>query len=230
MRASEQGCGAWDSGQIRGDVDTLGWTVRTSKGASTDELEEQVTTLAQTLGEIAPGRAQALIERVLPQNTDAAFPGSLSSRYGLGPLPLHTDTAHWSVPCRYLVIACAEPGPIPTPTLLLDTRRAELSEREVAACRDAVFLIRNGRNSFYGSVAQRGRDFLRVDPGCMAATSGECEIALRSFSADRHRAVIYSHQWTVGEILILDNWRVLHARGNKQPTAPGRVLLRAMVR
>jgi len=32
--------------------------------------------------------------------------GSLSSYFGLGPLPLHTDTAHWNVPCRYLALAC----------------------------------------------------------------------------------------------------------------------------
>jgi alpha-ketoglutarate-dependent taurine dioxygenase len=215
--------------RIFADVDAHGWSLCNMACSSETELAEQVKTVAQRLGTIIPGRFRQSVEKVVPQTTDAAYAGSLSSRYGLSALPLHTDTAHWVVPCRYLVIACAAVGPVPAPTNLLDVRRAALAEHEATACRNSVFLIRNARHSFYGSIMESGRQFVRIDPGCMSPVSMDGPCALHSLSADRHRAILHSHQWSVGDLLIIDNWRVLHGRGNREPTAPGRVLLRATI-
>jgi hypothetical protein len=99
-----------------------------------EDLARKLQALAEKLGEIAPGRGRQLVEVIVPRTPDTAFAGSLSRKYGLGSLPLHTDTAHWPLPCRYLLIACASPGPIPTPTLLLDARRVQLSVAEEVAC------------------------------------------------------------------------------------------------
>src|SRR5271166_474912 len=89
-----------------------GWCVVASHASNPNDLLVEVQELARSLGEIAPGRGRQLVERIIPQTPETAMSGSLSSRYGLGMLPLHTDTAHWSRPCRYLVLACAEIGPV----------------------------------------------------------------------------------------------------------------------
>jgi alpha-ketoglutarate-dependent taurine dioxygenase len=193
------------------------------------ELAAQVKMVAQTLGDIVPGRSRQLVEQVIPRTTEAARKGSLSSLYGLRSLPLHTDMAHWPRPCRYLVLACAVEGPAPTPTLLLDSQQVSLSSSEAAACRDAIFLIRNGRQSFYGSIKFPGRQFVRLDLGCMVPVSDAGKAALNAFGSENQASVVYQHEWKAGDILIIDNWRVLHGRGNVASNNQERILLRAAV-
>jgi hypothetical protein len=219
-----------DLGAVRANLQQVGWSVVATAASTPDDLTEEVRTHAQMLGEITASRGHHLVERITPKTPDGAYPGSLSSKYGLGSLPLHTDTAHWAIPCRYLVMTCAELGPVPTPTILLDGWRVLLSEQEVSACRRAVFLIRNGRRSFYGSIREGARGFLRVDPGCMTPLERDGEMALHAFSLDRHEKALHQHDWKIGEILVIDNWRMLHGRGSGKRTAHGRILLRAMVR
>ena len=219
-----------DLDALRANLQQVGWSVVATGASMAVDLIEEVRSHAQMIGEITPGRGHHLVERIIPQTPDSAYPGSLSSKYGLGSLPLHTDTAHWAIPCRYLVMTCAELGPVPTPTILLDGWRVLLSEPEASACRRAVFLVRNGRRSFYGSIMDGGREFLRVDPGCMTPLERDGEVALDAFSRGRHEKVLHRHDWKIGEILVIDNWRVLHGRGSGKTTAHGRILLRAMVR
>lgn len=210
------------------DLATDGWALKETGVRTTKAVSELLMSIASSLGEIAPGRWGRLIEPVLPETLETARPGSLSSKFGLAPLPLHTDTAHWIVPCRYLLLACVEPGPGPTPTILLDSRAVELSESESLACRSAVFSVRNGRSSFYGSIMDRDRPFLRFDPGCMVPISEDGAMAMTAFSPGRNSNAMQRHDWKPGDIVTLDNWRMLHARGTE--TRPGRVLLRIMIR
>jgi hypothetical protein len=211
-----------------GALASTGWFISTA--ATTNNLADEVHTIAKSLGDIVPGRGRQVVERIVPRAHQRAYAGSSSSKYGLGPLPLHTDTAHWPMPCRYLVIACAALGPIPTPTLLLNRRSLIMSEREVRACAQALFVIRNGSRSFYASVAARNGHFIRFDPGCMFPVCSDGELASRAFDVERHKSSLYRHEWKVGQILVIDNWQALHGRGEEERTETGRVLLRAMVR
>jgi hypothetical protein len=217
--------------ECKAGLDAHGWCSFSSGGQSAkDALEAEVISLAEALGEIVPGRNRQRVEHILPQDFRTAHAGSLSQKYGLAPLPLHTDTAHWTVPCRYLVMACVEPGPEPTPTILLDSKVISLTEREAAACSSTVFLVRNGRRSFYGSIINQDRPFVRFDRGCMEPISPEGAKIGDAFSHARNANKTYRHDWQRGDILVLDNWRMLHGRGVDHQTAQGRILLRAMVR
>jgi len=207
---------------------SYGWCVLPALTCS--KLDGEVHAVARLLGEVIPGRGRAAVERVIPRMPSTAYAGSLSSRYGLASLPLHVDTAHWPTPCRYLVMACEAVGPVPTPTILLDRRKVQLSKAEDAACRQAVFLIRNGRRSFYSTMLQEDRPFLRIDPGCMSPLSETGKLALAVFQAERHEGICHRHEWKTGEILVIDNWRLLHGRGLGGRTELGRVLLRATVK
>jgi hypothetical protein len=207
-----------------------GWGVIPTLASTLDRVTAELMSIASALGEVVRGRGGSLIERVVPEEEETARRGSLSSKYGLAPLPLHNDTAHWITPCRYIALACVSPGPRPTPTFLFDSQSAHLTERENLVCRASVFLIRNGRHSFYGSIKERNRPFVRVDPGCMAPLSDEGNEALRVFQMDRHVNNLHRHNWDAGEILVIDNWRILHGRGYEAPTERGRILLRAMIR
>ena len=203
-----------------------GWVSLT---ASTD-LKAAVIHVARGLGDIVPARRGAMAEIFSPRTSEGARGASLSGRFGLGPLPFHCDTAHWLVPCRYVVLACQATGTVRSPTLLLDTRELHLSGSERALASSAVFCVRSGRRSFYASILDATRPFLRIDPGCMEPIGEDAVEAIKLFSRERERTTALAFDWAAGDILVIDNWRVLHGRGNEAEADIGRTLVRAYVR
>ena len=91
----------------KASLDANGWCAFSIRHPDANVLAAEVAGIAMELGEIVPGRGRRRVEHIVPKDTDMAHAGSLSQQYGLAPLPLHTDTAHWMIPCRYLVMACA---------------------------------------------------------------------------------------------------------------------------
>lgn len=207
-----------------------GWISGEADDTDETRLSAAVLGIASGLGEVIPGRGRQLVERIVPQSAVSSYRGSLSSLHGLAPLPVHTDTAHWPVPCRYLIMACVNPGPLPVPTVLLDTRAIRLTREQRDASLSAVFLIRNGRKSFYGTISSVGRPFIRFDLGCMEGQSDACCTAVSGYTGRAATSRTTSCEWTPGKLLVIDNWRMLHGRGVDGETLPGRVLLRVMVR
>jgi hypothetical protein len=102
------------------------------------------------------------------------------------------------------------------------------SAAEFELLNDAVFLVRSGRSSFYSSILRRDRSFLRFDPACMEPADHRARTALTLFTQATEAAPVIDVEWTSGAILILDNWRMLHGRGNAE-RAGERALLRSAV-
>ena len=49
------------------------------------------------------------------------------------------------------------------------------------------------------------------------------------FSYHNQSHKVQSVDWKPGDVLIIDNWRVLHGRGEHENAAPNRKLLRVLV-
>ena len=143
-----------------------GW-VRISTGADDLQLIEScLRTVASQLGTpITQG--SRMVAELVPRSKGTGNPNSLSGRYGLGSFPLHIDNSHWSVPCRYVVLACVTPGSCPSSTLLLDSSEVTLSPGELSLVVSAVFLIRNGRKHtpFTQASGPRAGHFFAWIPG-----------------------------------------------------------------
>jgi hypothetical protein len=72
-----------------------------------------------------------------------------------------------------------------------------------------MFLIRNGRDSFFAP-AFSGSGY-RFDPGCMTACDMRSNQVALHFASAFDRAT--EHQWTAGgQLLLIDNGSALHAR------------------
>jgi hypothetical protein len=156
-------------GYVHAQVEAIGWCVMPPGAMSELRLDDRVKCVAEQFGRLVPGRGKKLVEPVIPKSSTSAYSQSLSSKYGLNALPLHTDTAYWSRPCRYLVIACAADGHPATPTILFDSRMVSLSISESTACRTSTFKVSNGRNSFYGCIAAPDRPYTAAPAGrCVA--------------------------------------------------------------
>jgi hypothetical protein len=73
--------------------------------------------LAHILGVPLPCPTGDVIKRIRIKSYSEARKGTLSAQFGTGEFPLHTDTAFWSIPARFLILRVS--GDIRRPTTVL---------------------------------------------------------------------------------------------------------------
>lgn len=192
---------------------------------------DEILSLARALGELCAGRNGQLLERLTPIECNKANRNSLSAAHGASAFPLHIDGAHRPEPPRFVILACERSGPIPAPTVLARFDALDLTSAERHQCETAPFLIRNGRRSFYSTILDSSRPFLRFDQGCMTALSEAASDVSRTIAVRLAKLGPTVIEWAAGDILIIDNWRVLHGRGLPSSIASAdRCLIRVSVR
>ncbi|SDM56861.1 Taurine catabolism dioxygenase TauD, TfdA family [Maricaulis salignorans] len=157
-------------------------------------------------------------------------PNTYSGNFGLEQFPFHSDLAHWLRPPRYILLRC-QVGFEDTPTLLLDGRnliqrisRPTLSRTVYRPRRPragAHTLLRLLETEIDGEELLRW-DELFLQPTNRFATDTGHTIGnfIKSY---RPLAVALSRP---GDILIIDNWRMLHARSPIVAGREGRIIQR----
>ena len=205
-----------------------GWACHVSNMTDTDSFVREIGRIGDVLGTRALGRASAREEVVQPRTPRDAHPRSLSARYGLDALPLHAELSHRPRPCRYLLLGCIDPGTPSAVTRLLDWQTLPFSPEEQLLLEGAPILVRTGRRSFYSTILSPRRAFVRYDPGCLEAVDERGRAALRLVEQRLAAGALYSHRWRQRDVLIIDNWRVLHGRGPSD-IGSGRQLARILI-
>lgn len=211
------------------ELATQGWTIAGSS-VTRAGLEEAVERLARMLGTPVPSRGRRLVQTLRPTPKQAAHPRSLSMLFGEGVFPLHIDTAHWTIPCRYIVLACGTADVHAARTRLLPITRLAFTNDEQSMLYSTVFRVRSGSRSFFATVASQERPFIRFDPGCMEPMCSNGLRVMTLLSAERWTDALETVPWEPGAIAVIDKWRVLHGRdsatGNESES---RTLLRVLV-
>jgi len=207
-----------------------GWASSVTTPATELVLQERMLALAPQLGRPVATRPGAnFVDRLMPREGHTANPRSLSRIYSIGEFPLHVDTAHWLTPCRYVMLACVCPGRAGRPTLLLDPQKLQLEERHMALLQNTPLRVTNGRHSFFSTILSRSRQFVRYDPGCMTAVTPDGAEALAVFSRCRWSDFVEEIKWEPGQVIVLDNWRLLRGRGQAKDLDSDRILLRLSI-
>jgi hypothetical protein len=113
---------------------------------------------------------------------------------------------------------------------VLRFRDLRITEPERARLEVAPFLVRNGRKSFYSTICSRSRTFIRFDAGCMLPLGADSETAAKLMAHRLETIGSALMHWRMGDVLVIDNWHVLHGRGlGLSETSPDRKLLRVSV-
>ena len=190
-----------------GDARAKGWA--TGSG-DVESIRKQAASLGWI--DVAPRRGDTTVSMLRPVTESAAHPNSLSGVYGLGQQPLHTDGAHLPVPPDVLVFICDRPSATSTrlwrPPRVPAGRPPGLTAPS-SALSHGMFLVRNGRDSFYAPVLS-GSGY-RYDPGCMTPCDARARKVQEHFEQQLSRAS--AHEWSAaGQVLVVDNRRTLHAR------------------
>lgn len=169
---------------------------------------------------VAQRRGEPGATVLTPVTAEQARPRSLSATSGLGPQPLHTDGAHLPTPPDILLLYCKQGSS--TDTLLWRTGLAN-TWSQPSHLRDGMFLIDNGRDSFYAPALDLHG--FRYDPGCMRACDQRAAAAAQYLADQLQHAE--RHSWaTPGTVLLLDNRSVLHARAAVADDDQGREVIR----
>ncbi|MHC2256472.1 L-asparagine oxygenase [Bradyrhizobium embrapense] len=193
--------------------------------------ESDLLDIVRPLGNIRMDpRSPMPVRDIRPQRPNSAKANTLSSRYGTDAFPFHTDTAHWDQPARYLVLFCVHPGNGQRETLLQDSRVWKLEEDETElACR-ALWKTGHVRPRLC-MLAQRSADGIavRYDKDCMRPMTREAR-ELEALVEQRINCSEKTHvSWEPKCLLIIDNQRMVHARGSSARPDANRVLKRILI-
>jgi L-asparagine oxygenase len=185
------------------------------------------------IGEVETLGTSGPVHLLRPALADTAPPNTYSGNYGLDAFPLHTDMAHWQVPPRFIMLRCLE-GSAGIPTILADGLPIIKQIGESALVRSLVKARRpvQGKRSLL-RLCERDHQghLLRWDEKYIlpASPAGERGMSqLRGALATARRLEV--HLCRSGDTLVLDNWRMLHGRGNVPPDVLNRRIARAYFR
>jgi hypothetical protein len=207
-------------------IDTVGYSIirGAAYGVATDSFAAQ-------LGEPIAPWDDCCIQRLVPKATST--PNTYSGIFGLGRFPFHSDLAHWPVPPRYLLLRCVR-GHADLPTLLLDgldlaaavgtenmTRALVRPRRLRSGNMRLLRLLEDGPD---GRIGRWDEVFLKPASRVGSESFGRMQ-SLLAASVPTPAEMVND-----GDVLIIDNWRMLHSRPAVPDERRDRILERVYLR
>jgi L-asparagine oxygenase len=179
--------------------------------------DECLASVAPSFGTVVALPGFETVQRLVARTRHEAPLNAYGGNYGYGPLPLHTDLAHWFIPPRYVILRCIV-GTANVATLLLDgkdivsaigpvaLRRALVQPRRpIGGTRALLHVLEQDR---VGTDATLRWDelFLVPVPSLRSDTYAAAHQHIRAASPER---IMLRDP---GDTLVFDNWRMLHGR------------------
>lgn len=177
--------------------------------------EKDFLGLAVSLGDLRADRYDTdLVREIRPEPRNGSKPNTLSGRYGTGAFPFHTDAAHWIAPARFLLLYCIDPGRARRKTLLIDSASWVLSVAERRLLCAEVWAAAH-LHPFLCTVAKQTENRLqfRFDEACMSPLTTNASKARDIVRSQIKASDVIAIEWEAGHLLVIDNGRMLHARG-----------------
>lgn len=169
---------------------------------------------ARRFGKPVPSRRNsAIIDILTPRDKDSAHPRSMSAIYGKGPFPFHTDGAYFRLPPRYVFLRGTKKD-TDCPTLISSMSALWASPELTRRVKHSVWVVSDGRQAFYSSPIheQQNKKLLRFDNCCMKPASAAFADVSDLLEQAATNSGVEEVYWEEGLTLVLDNWRVFHAR------------------
>lgn len=167
------------------------------------------------------------IQKLRPHTQSNATPNTYSGNFGTEEFPFHTDLAHWAIPPRYLMLRCIVGSNAVTTSLfdgnlLLDAMGSTLLRRTLVQPRRP---LRYGKQLLRLLEYLDGNDskFLRWDSIFLRPATAESEktfsLVVEYIGSNNAEDMVLL---SLGDTLIIDNWRMMHRRSAVPLTASNR--------
>jgi len=193
---------------------------------------ESFISLVKKLGEITPTTNGQEYDVIVANDGRNARLGSFSQNFGLNTFPLHTDTAFWAVPARLLVMWSPEISSTSTTMLPWKDILDRFSQTEKNAVNEAVFVVKTFENSNYRAInfISSKKNGYRYDPNIMLPANRQAEKFVEAFNKVISQVNLIDLYWSGSNVLVLNNWKMLHGRSRVDNEHEKRKIYRAYVR
>lgn len=126
---------------------------------------------------------------------------------------LHTDTAFWINPVRYILFGIKEVSCCTTQIALASDifNRMEIQDRK--DIERAIFKVKTVNKQFYSPLIFKDytTSGIKYDPSCMTPANKFAEKFVKNILEIDYP--VTEIKWSGKKALIIDNWKVLHGRG-----------------
>jgi len=156
---------------------------------------------------------------------------TLTTRYGLGQFPYHTDTAYWHIPAHYIVLYCKHPGSGGRRTNFIDTGMLRNDSKFESLANNAIYLVKRNFKSFYSRPLFNTRCGVcfRFDSDCMIPQNKAGYALVEKMLSVEDSSFVVGHNWKKGDLLVLNNHRFVHSRGSSNTDDFDRILTRGLI-
>jgi hypothetical protein len=208
-------------------LEERGWANIPGVNGSSDLLR-----LAMSLGKPVENARHELTSELRVATTAEARPLTLSATFGTGAFPLHTDTAFWPTPARFLVMLAE--GDIRRTTTVYSMRRILDSggTKLMNLIEKSVWIVRGKGGSHYGQMTLSTKSIrlgVRFDRQCMKPANASAREIAAYFDTEDCATSIEHLEWRPHTAVVISNWQALHGRGSQPPNEQQRILHRVYV-
>lgn len=177
--------------------------------------EKTLTELASVVGNILVHPNGENIATLNPSQGQKSIKGTFSNTFGLQKFPLHTDTAFWSTPTRFVMLCSFKPSLCNTEIIHIDEIWQNLNSDDKSHAKKAVYMIKTIHGQHYSSVLfqNNGVEGFKYDPCSMFPINNSAKIFDKKLKSILNELKPMEINWTGNKVLIFDNWKTLHGRG-----------------
>jgi hypothetical protein len=178
---------------------------------------EDLLALAKSFGSPLRSPTGEYVKQLSIESKETGKKHTFTSTFGKGSFPLHTDTAFWKCPARFLVLRVM--GDLRRPTTVMPFEK--LFDSFGASIRRAayrsVWRIRVNRTSYYDAMTLRAgnTEIWKFDPQCMYPANKHALDFLMAYRTAVTSGMYEEIHWSSNEAVILANWFSMHGRGNQ---------------
>lgn len=181
------------------------------KSGSTDS---ELIYIASEIGSILKHPNGQDVFELRPKLENEAIVGTFSNKHGLKDFPLHTDTAFYKSPARFVLMHSAESNNCNTTILRKIDFWDLLTDLNKKKAERAIYLLSTNNEKFYTSfIFNDNNEYgFKYDPSCMIPFNKyakEFDQVFQDIISEVEPARI---KWTDGKTIIIDNWNNLHGR------------------
>jgi len=176
--------------------------------------QDELISLAKSVGKIRAhpnGEDMVTLKSSDGVNT---LTGTFSNIYGLSAFPLHTDTAFWGIPARYVVMGMLKTSKCTTNYVSLSNINKFVSGDFLIKARRAIYLVETFEGCKYTSPVfyENGSCGFRFDPNIMTPVNGHAKKFHEEFVAAINKVESIKIDWNGNKAVVFDNWNYLHSR------------------
>jgi hypothetical protein len=194
---------------IKEKIDKDGW-IEIKGFNSNDEL----INVANQIGSIISHPDGNEINILNPKNSSESIKGTFSDKYEFNKFPLHTDTAFWAKPARYILMKSESFSDCDSLIIRTSDILNLMSNEDLINARKSIFLIKTINHRHYSSVLfkENGIEGFRYDPLCMNPINESAKKTKQRINEILNRIIPVNIKWNGENTIIIDNWKTLHGR------------------